>query len=37
MGKYTGDGCWNSGFAFLLVIFILLVITGCACYGGYAN
>ncbi|MBN8252360.1 YjcZ family sporulation protein [Priestia flexa] len=32
MGSYGG---YNGGFAFLVVLFILLVIVGCSCYGGW--
>ncbi|MBQ4866000.1 YjcZ family sporulation protein [Priestia megaterium] len=31
MSSYGGAG---SGFALLVVLFILLVIIGCSCYGG---
>ncbi len=33
MSNYGGSG-FGSGFALLVVLFILLVIIGCSCYGG---
>ncbi|ERJ11505.1 YjcZ family sporulation protein [Haloplasma contractile] len=30
-----GDGYHTGTYAFILVLFILLVIVGCSCYGGY--
>ncbi|AYE53912.1 YjcZ family sporulation protein [Listeria monocytogenes] len=33
MSSYGGSG-FGSGFALLVVLFILLVIIGCSCYGG---
>ncbi|PLT32819.1 YjcZ family sporulation protein [Bacillus sp. V5-8f] len=34
MGEYAG-GCYGGQFAFILVIFVLLVIIGCTVCGGY--
>ncbi|PLT35231.1 YjcZ family sporulation protein [Bacillus sp. V5-8f] len=34
MGDYAGGG-YGGQFAFILVIFVLLVIVGCGCFGGY--
>lgn len=28
-------GCYGGNFAFIIVVFILLVIVGCSCFGGY--
>ncbi|TYR81681.1 YjcZ family sporulation protein [Priestia megaterium] len=33
MGAGTCGG-YGGGFAFLVVLFILLIIVGCSCYGG---
>ncbi|MGG1369919.1 YjcZ family sporulation protein [Priestia megaterium] len=30
----SNSGGFGSGFALLVVLFILLVIIGCSCYGG---
>ncbi|RFU61783.1 YjcZ family sporulation protein [Peribacillus glennii] len=34
MGEYAG-GFYGGSFAFIIVVFVLLVIVGCACFGGY--
>ncbi|PEE73242.1 hypothetical protein COM81_29665 [Priestia megaterium] len=34
MSSYGGFG---SGFALLVVLFILLIIIGCSCYGGFGG
>ncbi|PLT32815.1 YjcZ family sporulation protein [Bacillus sp. V5-8f] len=33
MSGYAGG--YGGSFAFIIVIFVLLVIVGCACFGGY--
>ncbi|MEH7579069.1 YjcZ family sporulation protein [Priestia megaterium] len=30
-------GRFGSGFALLVVLFILLIIIGCSCYGGFGG
>ncbi|MBM7703853.1 YjcZ family sporulation protein [Metabacillus iocasae] len=34
MSAGCGTGGYNGGFAFLVVLFILLIIVGCSCFGG---
>jgi Family of unknown function len=34
---YTGYAGGAGSYAFILVLFILLVIIGCSCYGGYGR
>ena len=31
---FAGCGGFGSGFALLIVLFILLIIIGCSCFGG---
>ncbi|MFE0621251.1 YjcZ family sporulation protein [Priestia aryabhattai] len=37
-GGYGYGGCgFGSGFALIIVLFILLIIIGCACWGGFGG
>ncbi|MFP7731972.1 YjcZ family sporulation protein [Priestia aryabhattai] len=37
-GGYGYGGCgYGSGFALIIVLFILLIIIGCACWGGFGG
>ncbi|WP_248891802.1 YjcZ family sporulation protein [Bacillus methanolicus] len=32
-----GEGYGGNAFAFIVVIFVLLIIVGCSCFGGYGG
>ncbi|HEE9031059.1 TPA: YjcZ family sporulation protein [Bacillus cereus] len=34
---YGGGGCGYGGFALLIVLFILLIIIGASCWGGFVG